>query len=436
MKNKHETWFMLIFYKLKIVVMINGLKSKYLKHQALIHNFSFMSILQFSQMFFPLIIFPYLIRVLGKETYGIIAYSNAIIAYFLILINFGFNISEIHDISVNREDNQKLSEVISSVLILKSLLTILSVAILAIMVIYIPKLYEHRWLYLAYLGYLINGSLNTSFYFQGIEKMKFITYISVSANLIFLILTFIFVTDPSKYILVPLFTSLGLLLGAVMGLYIVFVKHKIIFFIPPIDTLKKHFKDSVPFFSSRASTSVMQKANYVLIGSFIGYQEVSYYDLAVKFVTVMKAPFNIFNQVLFPNVSKTKNFSLVLKTLRMLIVIYLVGYFSLFIFGEPLIKLVGGIELLPAKYVLYLLGITAITDLISVFMGAPLLLATGHKKQYNMSIIYGSLSFLFLVIVLYVLNWIGLYQLVAVTIISSLFVLIYRTYYCRKFKLI
>ncbi len=416
--------------------MIKGLKSKYLRHKALIHNFSFMSLLQFSQIFFPLIIYPYLIRVLGKETYGIIAYSNAIIAYLLVLINFGFNISEISEISINREDKNKLSEVISSVFILRSLLAIFSFIILTIMVFTIPEFYVHKWLYFAYFGLLLDGALSPSFYFQGIEKMKFITYISVLSSLLFLILTFLFVTDSSKYILVPLFTSFGMLLGTLIGLYIVFVKHKINFSVPPIKILKKHFKDSVPFFSSRASVEIMGKANYVLIGSFIGYQEVSYYDLAVKLVKVMKAPYNIFNQVLFPNISRNKNISLVLKTLKMLVVVYLLGYFSLFIFGEPLIKLLGGIELLPAKYLLYLLGVTAITDLVSTFMGAPLLLATGHKKEYNMSIIYGSLSYLFLVIILYALNWIGIYQLVTVSIISSLVILIYRTYHCRILKLI
>ncbi len=416
--------------------MINDLKSKYLRHKVLIQNFSFMSILQFSQIFFPLIIYPYLIRVLGKETYGIIAFSNAIIAYLLILINFGFNISEIHEISINREDKNKLSEVISSVLILRSLLAISSFIILAFMVIAIPALSVHKWLYFAYFGLLLDGALNPSFYFQGIEKMKFITYITVSSSLLFLILTIFFVTDSSKYILVPLFTSFGMLLGTLIGLYIVFVKDKIYFSVPPLKILKKHFKDSVPFFSSRASVAIMEKANYILIGSFIGYQEVSYYDLAVKLVRVMKVPYNIFNQVLFPNISRTKNISLVLKTLRMLIFVYVLGYFSLFIFGEPLIKLLGGIELLPAKYLLYLLGVTAITDLVSTFMGAPLLLATGHKKEYNMSIIFGSLSYLLQVIILYALNWIGLYQLVAVSIISGLVILIYRTYHCRNFKLI
>jgi PST family polysaccharide transporter len=233
-----------------------------------------------------------------------------------------------------------------------------------------------------------------------------------------------------------LFTSIGLLLGTLISLYIVFVKHKIKFTIQPLSVLQEHLKDSIPFFSSRVSVAIMEKTNFILIGSFIGYKEVAYYDLAVKFVTVMKAPFNIFNQVLFPNVSRTKNVSLVLRTLRVLVFVYLIGYCTLYFLGDPLIRLIAGVDLLPAKYVLYLLGTTAITELISVFMGAPMLLALGHKREYNKSIIYGSLSYLILILMLYVINWIGLYQLTIVTIISSLITLLYRAYYCRIFKLI
>jgi O-antigen/teichoic acid export membrane protein len=92
---------------------------------------------------------------------------------------------------------------------------------------------------------------------------------------------------------------------------------------------------------------------------------------------------NVFVQVLFPNVSRTRNISLVIKTLKMLLAIYILGYFSLFFLGEPLIKIIGGIELVPARFVLYILAITAITDLIGTFLGTPVLLATGHKDKYN-----------------------------------------------------
>jgi O-antigen/teichoic acid export membrane protein len=416
--------------------MINRLKAKFEKHQALISNFNFMSILQISQIVFPLMIYPYLIRILGKETFGLIAYSNAIVGYLIILINFGFNISEIKEISVFRHNIEKVSEIVSSVLILKSVLTIISIFILLLTVFAIPALSVSKWLYFAYFGVLIDGALNTSFYFQGIEKMKFITIIYVISNTIIAVLTILLVKEPSDYILVPLFNSFGAIFGILIGLFITFKMHKLQFSLPPFSSLKFHLRESLPFFTSRISTVIIDKTNIVLIGSFIGYTQVAYYDLAAKFVAVMKAPFNVFNQVLFPNVSRSKNVNLVIKSLKILIIFYLIGYFSIFFLGEFLIKIIGGANLLPAKYVLYLLGITSITDLIAVFMGAPMLLVTGHKSEYNKSIFYSSFFYLSVIFFLYLINWIGLYQLTMATVCASTFNLLYRYYYCKIYKLL
>ena len=416
--------------------MIDSLKGKYERNKTLVDNFNFMSILQVSQILMPLLIYPYLIRVLGKETYGVVAYSNAIVAYLLMLINFGFNISEIKEISELRDQKGKVSEIVSSVLIIRTLLFVAALIVLLICVFAIPFLRVHKWLYLAYSGLLINAALNPGFYFLGIEKMKFITLITLIANLVFLVLTMIIVRKPSQYVLVPLFTSIGSLIGTIIGLYIMLAREKVVFIFQKAYALKAHFKESLPFFTSRVSVLVIDKTNFVLLGSFVGYVEVAYYDLAAKFLAVMLAPVNVFVQVLFPNVSRTRNISLVIKTLKMLLAIYVLGYFSLFLLGEPLIKIIGGIELVPARFVLYILAITAITDLIGTFLGTPVLLATGHKDKYNRSIIYGSIFYAISVLFLYFNNWIGLYQLAALTVCTSIFVLIYRLFFCRIYKLV
>jgi len=416
--------------------MIDSLKGKYERHKTLVDNFNFMSILQISQILMPLLIYPYLIRVLGKETYGVVAYSNAIVAYLLTLINFGFNISEIKEISVLRDQKGKVSEIVSSVLIIRALIFVAAIIVLIVGVFSIPFLREHKWLYLAYSGLLINAALNPGFYFLGIEKMKFITFITIIANLIFLVLTLVLVRRPSQYVLVPLFTSIGSLIGTIIGLYIMFARERVIFVFQKADALKAHFKESLPFFTARVSVLVIDKTNFILLGSFVGYAEVAYYDLAAKFLAVMQTPVNVFVQVLFPNVSRTRNISLVLRTIKILLVFYILGYFSLFFIGEPLIKIIGSPELIPSKYVLYILAISALTDLVSTLLGTPGLLAAGHKVEYNKSIIYSSFFYGIFVLILYLNGWIGLYQLALATVLTSSYKLIYRLYYCKTFKLI
>lgn len=411
----------------------NELLSRY---KLLLDNFNYLSILQLFQLLFPLIIYPYLIRVLGKDLYGVVAYANAITAYFIVFINFGFEISEIREISIHRKNKRKVSEIVSSVLSIKSIFALLSILIIVLSVFFIPKLSKHRLLFFATFGMLIDAAINPRFFFQGIEKMKFITILSLGSRLMFLSLIFIFVKTPEHYFLVPLLTSIGAIISSIFGLIIVFKEFDIRYLKPKLSKIREYVNNSLPFFGSRISILLINKTNILLIGTFVGYTEVAYYDLADKLVSVMKMPLNIFNQVLYPNVSKTKNTKLVKKIMFFLFLVYIIGYLSMFYLGVPLIEIFAGSEMIPAVFVLYILGFSVITELFSVFMGAPMLLAIGYKKEYNRSIIWGSIFYLIVLLLIYIIGIVSLYSLTTATVLSSAFIFLYRFFYCRKFKLL
>ena len=406
-------------------------------HQrALIFNFNYLAVLQVFQLVLPLITYPYLIRVLGAELYGVVAFANAVVVYFNVFIDFGFNISEIREISVNRDDLSQVSKTVSTVIVAKLLLTLVAFVALFALVFFVPALKAHRWLYLASLGMLLDTALNPRFYFQAVEKMKFITLLNVGARLLFLVMIFVAVKAPEDYVLVPLLTSIGAVLSSLLGLAIMGLHYRVRFKLPSLSGLKQALVNSLPFFGSRVSVLAINKTNVVLIGSFLGYTEVAYYDLAEKLVSVMKMPFNIFNQVLYPNVSKTKNVALVVKTIRFLLGAYVLGYFLVYLGGGWAIEKLAGGDLLPAFPVLRILGVSALTELVSVFLGAPMLLAMGYKKAFNASIIWGSLFYLTWVLFLWLFGSLGLYSLTFATVASSSFIMIYRLFYCRKYKLL
>ena len=58
----------------------------------ILKNLSFLTILRVFNVGAKFILVAYLIRVLGKINYGVLTWVDSIIQYFLIIINFGFNI--------------------------------------------------------------------------------------------------------------------------------------------------------------------------------------------------------------------------------------------------------------------------------------------------------------------------------------------------------
>ncbi|NNG27427.1 MAG: oligosaccharide flippase family protein, partial [Ignavibacteriaceae bacterium] len=78
------------------------LKEKLNPYKKIIHNFTSLSVLQAANYLFPLIILPYVVRVLGPEKYGLVQFAAALNIYFLIICDYGFNLSGTRAVSGNR----------------------------------------------------------------------------------------------------------------------------------------------------------------------------------------------------------------------------------------------------------------------------------------------------------------------------------------------
>lgn len=67
------------------------IKKNLTNNNKIVKNFSFLSLLQIFNIIAPLITYPYLIRVLGSENYGLIIYVQSLVIFLAIFVGFGFN---------------------------------------------------------------------------------------------------------------------------------------------------------------------------------------------------------------------------------------------------------------------------------------------------------------------------------------------------------
>ena len=114
----------------------NKLKTQIKINKNLLNNFTNLSVLYILNLLIPFIIYPYLIRVLGAETYGLVIYAQAVVMYFVILISFGFNLSGVKLVSLYRENKEKLGEIISSIFPIKFYLFIISFTMMVGILLY------------------------------------------------------------------------------------------------------------------------------------------------------------------------------------------------------------------------------------------------------------------------------------------------------------
>jgi len=205
-------------------------------------NFFSLSILQALNYILPLITLPYLVRVLGPEKYGLISFAQAFIAYFTILTDYGFGLSATREISINRENKEKASEIFSSVMIIKIFLGVLSFVILGLVLLSVPKFGNEWLLYIFTFGTVWQYSLS-GMVFSRNREYEWITILNVIARGIFTVCIFIFIHSESDYLNVAIINSLGSIVAGIISLIIVFKNFKVKFVLPKFESIKYQLKE-------------------------------------------------------------------------------------------------------------------------------------------------------------------------------------------------
>lgn len=375
----------------------NKIKASLKNNKILLSNFSYLSFLQIFNMVLPLLTYPYLIRILGAELYGLIIFAQAVTAYFTIFINFGFNISATKEIALNQGNIKKISEIVSSVLVLQFLIWLACFLVFCVLIFEIPEMTKYKTLYILSFLLTFNELLFPQWFFQGIEKMKFITYINLSVRFLFACLIFLFVKSKSDYLLVPLFNALGAILGGLTALYIVFVKYNVQFKLYSVSTLKNYLLDSVHLFLTKLALLIKDKSIVLILGFIFSKTIVAYYDLAQKFVGLFIAIYQNVPTVVLPRLIQNKSYSLAKKVFLLSIGLSVFYYLFLVIFAHYIVVLFAGKEMLAAINYIYIVGLLVLLNPLNTLLNYYLIVNKLENKML-ISVMISLVSFVLIIL--------------------------------------
>ena len=129
------------------------------ERKTVINNVAFLSVLQTITYLLPAVVLPYLFRVIGPEKFGLIAFAQAFVQYFMILTDYGFSITATKEISLCRHEPAKVCRAFSSVMTVKIALSFLSLITLGLLVYFIPKFRSDWLVYVFSFGAVIGNTL-------------------------------------------------------------------------------------------------------------------------------------------------------------------------------------------------------------------------------------------------------------------------------------
>lgn len=403
--------------------------------KSIVKNTSYLTIIYIVQLAMPFFALPYLLSIIGPDNYGLVVFVQVIISYFSLFINLGLDISAVKNVAENVGNKTKINEIVSSVLLIKTVLFLVSCLLLGCGFVLIDFVRENALLFVfAFCSTLFDLMFPVWFY-QGIEKMQYITYIRVSSIVTYLILLFVFIKQPSDYIYVPLFQSIANVFAGAISLVCLLKIYKVRLFIPAIQTLKYYVLESIPFFISRVSVTVNSSFAKLFSGMFLSMQDVAVFDLAQRIAYMSFTPTQMLNQVLYPNNARTKDKRNAFRWFRIMVGLSALIALFVFLIAPWAVDLLSKGELTESVYVLRLLCFFVFAGGVSMYLGSPVLVAFGHPNRFNLSVIFSTGALLLMYLLLYSFNLFSLTTFALVLGTAEFIIMLYRLYYCYKFKI-
>ena len=324
-------------------------------------NFSWLVALEFFVLLSPLVTYPYLIRTVGMELYGTVVFAQVIVTYVSLVVNFGFNLTGAKEIASNLANPDKISEIVSSVFINKFALWLVCFVYL-LMISSFSFFSEHYALYFFSFFLTLNELLFPIWFYQGIEKMKYVTCVNVAIRLFFIGAIFIFVRQETDYIYVPVLNSAGAVLAGIVSLYILLRVEKVKLIAVSKERLNFYFKEALPLFVSSLSIRIYQNANKIVVGSFLGMSEVAIFDLGEKLVSLIKIPVSLIAQAVFPKISRERSVGYLNKVMMVALGLSVFGYLAMALGASFIIHIFLDDTMQDSVWVIRILGLSAFPE--------------------------------------------------------------------------
>ena len=347
--------------------------------KVLAQNFAYLSLLQIAGYVFPLITMPYLARVIGVDGFGKIAFASAVMVWVQTIADWGFNFTATRDVAQNREDPQKCSEIFSNVLWARCALMFLSFLFLMLLIIVFPKFRENVNILLVSFLLVPGHILFPDWFFQAMERMKYITILNVVSKFIFTVAVFVFIKDKGDYILQPLLVSLGYLVSGLIALYYILVRWRVKLIRPSMKNIWQTIKHSTDVFLNNLMPNLYNSFSTVLLGVFGGDVANGKLDAGTKFVNIAQQFMSVLSRAFFPFLSRRLDKHYIYARINIALSLCLSAL--LFLFAPLIIDVFFTEEFADSVIVLRIMSFSIFFLALSNIYGTNYMIIAGYERQ-------------------------------------------------------
>lgn len=382
----------------------------------------------------PLITTPYLSRILKADNIGLYSFTASLVQYFVMFATLGTVNYGNREISYHQDNREKRSVAFWEIELLSIISSAVCLAAYIVFTLFIYSQYTSLLLIQAFS--LVNVAANITWFFQGLEQFRLITF----RNILFRIINVAFIftaihTTKDLFLYVAGMCLIELVSNISMWLYVPkFIDR------PHISKLRpfRHLKPTILLFLPTIATSIYTVMDKTMLTELTGSTtENGYYDQAANVYKMALTVVTALGTVMIPRIGKyyserrdAEVFSLLYKSYRFVWFIGLPMCFGLIGISRNFAPWFYGVGYEKVPYLLMIQAILIPVIGISNVTGIQYFLTTKQENFLTRSVFLGA-------IVNFILNLLLIPRLLSygastASVISELFITLIQLWYARK----
>ena len=250
----------------------------------------------------PLLVTPYLIKNIGVSYFGVVSTAQSVVAFFVLLVDFGYNITAVRRIAQAKGNKEEIESIINGVFFLKLFLLTVSLILFVSLIFLVPQFYKNAFTYICSFTMVIGYSMLPMWYYQGIEKINKTIIPVMLFKLLSIAFIFYFIKSETDAPYVNLLFGLANIFTGVILYFDISRQYKISRKSINTTILKSELKGSVAMFCSNISVVLYANSSLLTLSFFLTPHTLGIYSIVDKIIQMLKAFLGIIHQVTYPRI--------------------------------------------------------------------------------------------------------------------------------------
>lgn len=349
-----------------------------------------MGVVQVANYIFPLLTIPYVVRIIGPGKYGSINFAQAIVAYFVLVINYSFEYTASRDIAAAKGKKNEINDIFCSVISVKIFLFVISTIIFVLMIQTIDKLSGQVPLFVISYSMVIGIIFFPGWYFIGTGVMSRMAMFNLLLKIVFTGLIFLLIREQDDYLMMPLSVSISTILSAAVAFWYVLktdgIKIKLMYW----EDIRSSIINGAAIFISLIFVSIYSLTNIVLLGFFSTDEKVGYFAAASKIISIIvtvvvattgKALYPVIAET-YGDISRDEQKQFIQKNIILLSMLTVPISLVLFFFADWIIIILFGAQFVDSIIPLKIISVLPIVFGISTILVIQTMFILKMEKQF------------------------------------------------------